>query len=206
MPFALYVILTGILLLPVSVMGKAPGSIKAQQSLSNKSSVRSSSSVTTQTAPDSTGYLLYYQPLFEFPQTQAQAYLVEVRKILAQNHAMDLEKIIAVDGDTTACRKPKDLACIQALYPKSKCVPRNKVPSQYCHQTSSNHANDFFDESVFSRIEWNKLALQINAYCNVNKNPVCPTLARHQDQYMQKYSQLIRTQREHRIKAMKESQ
>lgn len=183
MPFALISILTGILLLPHSVAAK--GSV----------------------APisDPVGYLLYYQPLFEFPQTQAQAYIVETRKILAQNHALDLEKIIATDGNSAQCRKPKGLACSSALYPKAKCVPRNKVPSQYCNLTSSNHPNDFFDESVFSRIEWNKLALQINTYCNLNKNPVCSVLAKLQKSYMEKYTQLIRAQREHRIKAMEDS-
>lgn len=152
------------------------------------------------------GFVLYYQPLFEFPQTQAQSYIHEIQTIIAHNNSMDLEKILATEGKEKACKKPKGLACTEALYPKAKCVPRNKIPSQHCAKTSGKHSTEFFSEPVFSRIQWNKMAIQLNTYCLNSKNPVCVSLNKHQDQYMNKYSHLIRTQREHRKKEMKNSQ
>ncbi len=107
-------------------------------------------------------FMLYYQPLFEFDEPEGQKYVSELKKILALGKVDQIKNILRVSEKAKLCLN----------FGLKKC--------------------GFKKDPVHNRIEWNKIALSMNYFCNKNPSPICAPLAKQYGDYMKKYFRLMR--------------
>ncbi len=135
-----------------------------------------------------TQFLIYFQPLFELSQSEARSYILKVHEIISRNDSIQFEALL--DGRNLNCQKKKQKSCHPTLYFNELCVPVKKRVSVFCGQKIKTKI-DFFKEPVFNRIDWNKLALTINEFCNQTLTPVCVQLSGLHNETFKKYKELL---------------
>ncbi len=136
-----------------------------------------------------TQFMIYFQPLFEFSENEAKEYISNLHEILSQNDSIQFEKLLI--APRVHCQRQKLKSCHPTLYFNKLCVPEKERASQFCGKKIKTD-KDFFKEPVFNRIDWNKIALSINQFCNQKFTPVCQSLSRLHDQTMKKYKDLLK--------------
>lgn len=132
-------------------------------------------------------FVLYFQPLFELPHHKTAAYIKELHLVIAGGDSAQFEQLLKVKDRNSRSKA----LCHPTLYFNRIPLPANKKPSRYCLEKALHIPVDFFQDPVFKRIEWNKLSLKINHFCNKKIIKICRELSLLHNKCMQEYLNFI---------------
>lgn len=144
------------------------------------------------------GYMLFFQPLYDLPENISQSYIYEARELIASTPSPEVEELLARTYQNDTCSKKKLKTCQHGLYNLQTCInPKSKHIGKDCKRLTKKKKNTFFHESVFNRLLWNQFALQLSLSCQKTQSALCQKLSKLHDQYYLKFKQ-------HRLEKLKE--
>ena len=141
------------------------------------------------------GYILFFQPLTDLPQTISQKYLRELAELLRESSSPTLNNLIVERTLQDNCFKMGLKSCQPGIYGYNVCFKQNKDPGYFCYKYGKLNSIRYFQESVFNRLHWNRFALRFNYACVNRETSLCKKIHKLNIKYLGLYFKQVNQKR-----------